>query len=73
MRQEVRAGVKWRHTALLHSGPIRSERLTQNPRAGSLDPAKADDSSWDSSDPVCLGIAELSRQAMARGTVRPTR
>ena len=43
------------------------------PRAGSLGPAKADNSSWDSSDPVCLGIAELSRQAMARGTVRPTR
>lgn len=43
------------------------------PRAESLGPAKADDRSWDSSHPVCLGIAELSRHGMARGAVRPTR
>ena len=29
--------------------------------------------SCDSSGPVCLGIAELSRHGMARGAARPTR
>jgi len=42
------------------------------PRSGNLGPAKADDSSWDSSDPVCLGIAELSRHGIERGAVCPT-
>jgi hypothetical protein len=61
--------VKWPRTVLPHGAPIRRER----PRAESLGPAKADYRSWDSSDPVCLGIAELSRHGMARGAVRPTR
>lgn len=74
MLQEVRAGVEMaaHRRAAWRANPERAAS-PKIPRAESLDPAKADDRSWDSSDPVCLGIAELSRHGMARGAVRPTR
>jgi hypothetical protein len=34
MLQEVRAGVKWRRTALLRGAPIPSERPRPNPQGG---------------------------------------